>query len=82
MGKLLTVDDVAAILQISRRTAYKLMHKMPHLEHPFRVTETALMAYIAANTVYPGNGYTETKTRLRAVETPKNTNFKIARRRA
>ena len=39
MDKLLTADDVAEVLQVSRRTAYKIMHEMPHMESPFRVAE-------------------------------------------
>ena len=44
MDKLLTPDDVAGILHVSRRTAYTIMHQMPHLEKPFRVSEAGLRA--------------------------------------
>lgn len=51
--KLFTVDDVAVILRVSRKTAYKKMHEMRHMEHPFRVEESVFMAFIAANTICP-----------------------------
>lgn len=53
MERMLTMDDVARILGVCRRTAYEIMKRIPHMEHPFRCTETALRAYIAENTVHP-----------------------------
>lgn len=44
--KLLTADDVAEILQVSRRTAYTIMHQMVHLEKPFRVSNAALRGWL------------------------------------
>ena len=51
--KLLTPDDVAQVLQVSRRTAYRIMHQMPHLETPFRVTENGLRAWLNDRTAQP-----------------------------
>jgi len=84
MDKLLTPDDVAAILQVSRRTAYRIMHQMPHMETPFRVAETGLRAWIAGRTVAPA---TESKgiakARQRAAKIPMvGEAYKIPRRRA
>lgn len=84
MDKLLTPDDVAAILRVSRRTAYRIMHQMPHIETPFRVAETGLRAWIAGRTVDPAM---ETKgkaeARQRAVKIPLvGEVYKIPRRRA
>ena len=84
MDKLLTPDDVAAILRVSRRTAYRIMHQMPHMETPFRVAETGLRAWIAGRTVSPeaeskGKG----KARQRAAKIPLvGEVYKIPRRRA
>lgn len=51
--KLLTPDDVAGVLQVSRRTAYNIMHQMPHLSRPFRVTESGLKAWLNERTAAP-----------------------------
>lgn len=66
MERLLTADDVAMVLKTSRRSAYRHMHDMAHLETPFRVTETALRAWIAKKTTIP---YTDRKTPRRPVKT-------------
>lgn len=66
MERLLTADDVAQVLKTSRRSAYRHMHDMVHLEAPFRVTETALRAWIAQKTTIP---YTDRKTPRRPVKT-------------
>lgn len=66
MDRLLTADDVAMVLKTSRRSAYRHMHDMVHLETPFRVTETALRAWIAQKTTIP---YTDRKTPRRPVKT-------------
>lgn len=66
MERLLTADDVAKALKTSRRSAYRHMHDMMHLEAPFRVTETALRAWIAQKTTLP---HANRKTPVRAVKT-------------
>lgn len=66
MERLLTADDVAQVLKTSRRSAYRHMHDMVHIETPFRVTETALRAWIAQKTTIP---YTDRKTPRRPVKT-------------
>lgn len=53
MVKLLSADDVAAILKVSKRTAYNLMLDMPHLEKPRRVSEWALTDWLNSKTVEP-----------------------------
>ena len=53
MDRLLTPDDVAEIMQVSRRTAYAIMHQMPHMMRPFRVSEAGLRAYITSRTEAP-----------------------------
>ena len=84
MEKLLTPDEVANILRVSRRTAYRIMHQMPHIETPFRVAETWLMAWIAGRTVAPAMENTgNTKARQRAAKIPLVGDvYKIPRRRA
>jgi hypothetical protein len=84
MDKLLTPDEVAEILRVSRRTAYRIMHQMPHIETPFRVAETGLRAWIAGRTVSPAMENTgNTKARQRAAKIPLvGEVYKIPRRRA
>ena len=84
MDKLLTPDDVAQVLQVSRRTAYRIMHQMPHMETPFRVAETGLRAWIAGRTVAPAMENTgKAKARQRAAKIPLVGNeYHIERRRA
>ena len=84
MDKLLTPDEVAEVLRVSRRTAYRIMHQMPHIENPFRVAETGLRAWIAGRTVAPAMENTgNTKARQRAVKIPLvGEVYKIPRRRA
>ena len=85
MDKLLTPDEVAAILRVSRRTAYRIMHQMPHIETPFRVAESGLRAWLAGKTVDPAmmeNQGTK-KARQRAAKIPLvGEVYKIPRRRA
>lgn len=82
MDKLLTPDEVSAILQVSRRTAYRIMHQMPHIQTPFRVAETGLRAWIAGRTVAPAMENTgKTKARQRAVKIPLLNDYHIPRRR-
>ena len=64
---LLTAEEVAARLRVGVRTAYKVMHDMPHLERPLRVTETALWVWINDRMVNPKGAK---KTLVRAVKTP------------
>ena len=84
MDKLLTPDEVAEVLRVSRRTAYRIMHQMPHMETPFRVAETGLRAWIAGRTVAPAMKNTwNTKARQRAAKIPLvGEVYKIPRRRA
>jgi len=84
MDKLLTPDDVAAILQVSRRTAYTIMHQMPHLEKPFRVSEAGLRAWLYERTRQPEDkNKGKTKAHQRAVKMPLLWNdYHIPRRRA
>lgn len=53
LEKYLTPDEVAAALHVCQRTAYAIMHQMPHLQRPFRVSENALRAWVAERTVDP-----------------------------
>ena len=84
MDKLLTPDEVAEVLRVSRRTAYRIMHQMPHMETPFRVAETGLRAWIAGRTVAPATeSKGKAKARQRAAKTPLVGNgYHIERRRA
>jgi hypothetical protein len=84
MDKLLTPDDVAAILHVSRRTAYTIMHQIPHLERPFRVSEAGLRAWLYERTAQPeGKDKGKQKARQRAVKMPLLGNdYHIPRRRA
>lgn len=82
MDKLLTPDEVAGILSVSRRTAYRIMHQMPHVETPFRVAETGLMAWIAGRTVSPAMENTRNaKARQSAAKIPLLNDYHIPRRR-
>ena len=51
--KLYTPEEVAEALKVSVRTAYKIMHQMPHMMRPFRVAESALWAWMRGNTQDP-----------------------------
>ena len=84
MDKLLTPDEVAEILRVSRRTAYRIMHQMPHIQTPFRVAETGLRAWIAGRTVSPATeSKGKAKARQRAVKMQLvGEVYKIPRRRA
>lgn len=53
MERLLSPDQVAEIMSISKRSAYTVMYRMPHMEQPLRVTERALREYIESKMVYP-----------------------------
>ena len=83
MDKLLTVDDVAEILQVSRRTAYTYMGKMLHLNQPLRVSESALRAWIAGRTVDPEQEKKKgRRTEPRPMVGESFTGYHIPRRRA
>lgn len=77
MEKLLTPDDVAGILQISNRTAYKIMHQIPHMERPFRVSELGLRDWINKQT----RTANEPKKRKVEKRMPMMADFHIPRKR-
>ena len=83
MDKLLTPDDVAEILQVSRRTAYTIMHQIPHLERPFRVSEAGLRAWLYERTAQPEDrNQGKTKAHQRPVKMPlMGQDYHIPRRR-
>lgn len=67
MEMLLTPDDVAQVLSVSRRTAYDIILQMPHLERPRRVSEHSLHEWMMAHTVDPTariRGRTDTDWRI------------------
>ena len=66
MERLLRVEDVMDIVQVSRRTAYTYMQSMLHMERPLRVTEAALKEWIAERTKAPAGMRPERKTWHRA----------------
>jgi predicted DNA-binding transcriptional regulator AlpA len=71
MDRMLTVDDVARVLSVSRRTAYTYMAQMIHMDSPRRVSEYGLSAWIRARTVDPAsNCKGKQKTRQMALKTP------------
>lgn len=53
MERLLSPEQVAEIMSISKASAYTVIHRMPHMEGPLRVTERALREYIESRMVYP-----------------------------
>ena len=53
IDRLLSPEDVADIMSISKRSAYTVMHRIPHMDSPLRATERALREYIESKTVYP-----------------------------
>lgn len=61
MDRMLTVKEVAGIIGYCENTARDIMRRMPHFVAPggtarkaIRVWQSDLMAYLAANTVTPG----------------------------
>lgn len=50
---MLSPEQVADIMSISKRSAYTVMNRIPHMEQPLRVTERALREYIESRMVYP-----------------------------
>ena len=77
MEKLLKKEDVAAVLQVSPRTAYTYMQQMPHMTEPIRVYESALRAWIAEKTVYPA----EKRAARKTAWTHRNTEIRMIPRR-
>lgn len=53
MERMLSPEQVAEILSVKKSTAYTMIHQMPHMERPLRVSERALREYIESRTVYP-----------------------------
>lgn len=53
MEKLLKVEEVAEVLQVSKKTAYGYMGQMIHMENPLRVSEGSLRAWINERTRAP-----------------------------
>ena len=54
MEKLLTPDDISEYFGFKdkdNRTAKRRMREMDHMENPLRVTESAVMAWVAEHTV-------------------------------
>ena len=76
--KLYTPKEVAATLQVSVRTAYKIMHDMPHMQRPFRVAESALWAWMRNNTQSPAEPI---RKRPRREKWPTSEDWHIPRRR-
>lgn len=83
IDKLLTPEEVSEILQVSRRTAYRIMHQMPHIKTPFRVAETELRVWLGRKTVDPAMIETKgkAKARQRALKIPLVNDYHIPRRR-
>lgn len=73
MIALLSPADVAETLKVSKRTAYKLMQEMAHIERPMRVTEASLTEWINQRAVEPGR-------KRRSAKRPLVTEWKIERR--
>lgn len=53
MERMLSPEQVAEILSVKKSTAYTVIHRMPHMESPLRVSERALREYIESRMVYP-----------------------------
>lgn len=53
MERFLSPAQVAEQLSISKSQAYNIVHQMPYLKSPLRVSEMALKDWIERNTVYP-----------------------------
>lgn len=76
--KLYTPEEVAEALKVSVRTAYKIMHQMPHMARPFRVAESALWAWMRGNTQDPAEA---PRKRRKAEYKPVSDDWHIPRRR-
>ena len=55
MERLMTANDVAQALNVSRRTAYTYMAEMIHLTRPLRVAESSFREWCFSNTTAPGS---------------------------
>jgi hypothetical protein len=55
MNELFTVADIAARYKCCKTTARNRMRKMPHMENPLMVTESALLDWENGRTYYPIN---------------------------
>lgn len=53
MEKMLSPEQVAEIMSVSKRSAYDHMHRMPYMDSPLRVRERDLREYIESRMVYP-----------------------------
>lgn len=58
MERMLTASDVAERLAVSKRSAYDIVHRLPHMEDPLRVERRVLESWIAERMVYPTSGTT------------------------
>lgn len=76
MEKMLTVDDVANVLQVSKRSAYGYMRDMPHIDRPLRVSEMSLREWINARTKAPATRGARLRSGYKSVET-----YRIQRRK-
>lgn len=53
VDRLLSPEQVAEIMSVSKRSAYDHMHRMPYMDSPLRVRERDLKEYIESRMVYP-----------------------------
>lgn len=53
MERLLSVRDLMDRYQCSRQTAIRYMQKLEHLEKPYQIRESVLMAWERSRTVKP-----------------------------
>ena len=53
MDRLLSVADLMDRYQCSRQTAIRYMQKLEHLEKPYQIRESVLMAWERSRTVKP-----------------------------
>ena len=86
MEKMLTPDDVAQALQVSRRTAYTYMEQMIHLDRPRRVTEYSLREWMRERTAGPDEPKANGKGKKKARQKPlkmalMGNDYRIPRRR-
>lgn len=79
IDRLYTPEEVAEILQVSVRTAYKVMHQMPHMQRPFRVAESALWAWMQGKIMAPAE---TPRKRPKCEIRPVSDDWHIPRRRA
>ena len=53
VDRLLSPEQVAEIMSVSKRSAYDHMHRMPYMDSPLRVRERDLREYLESRMVYP-----------------------------